>query len=81
MFTRRKLAVYVDGCFWHACPDHCVVPKANREWWLWKFNVNRDRDRDTDQRLMELGWTVVRVWEHETTVNGADRVQEALRAL
>lgn len=77
-FPRIRLAVFVDGCFWHGCPEHCVVPKANRDWWLWKFRVNMDRDADTDRRLEELGWTVIRVWEHETPAQATDLVAEAL---
>ncbi|MBC9820507.1 very short patch repair endonuclease [Terrabacter sp. MAHUQ-38] len=73
-FTKARLAVFVDGCFWHACPEHCVVPKANREWWEWKFAANKARDADTDDRLRKLGWRVVRIWEHESSVDGADRV-------
>ena len=77
-FTRYKVAVFIDGCFWHACPDHCVIPKANRDWWLWKFKVNEQRDRDTDNRLKELGWVVIRVWEHESPAEAADRIQTIL---
>lgn len=68
----------VDGCFWHSCPDHQVIPKANREWWMWKFEANASRDRDTDTRLMELGWRVVRIWEHEAPQAAADRVIDTL---
>jgi DNA mismatch endonuclease (patch repair protein) len=64
-FTRAKLAVFVDGCFWHGCPDHGTRPRANSEWWKTKLAANRARDRDTDRMLVELGWAVVRVWEHE----------------
>ena len=81
VFTRRKVAVFVDGCFWHACPDHCVVPTANREWWLWKFSTNRARDRDTNEKLIGLNWTVIRVWEHELPRDAADRVEIILRSL
>lgn len=77
-FPGPKLAVFVDGCFWHGCPDHCVVPKANREWWLWKFQRNAERDRDTDRRLNELGWTVLRIWEHVPADDAADAVVAAL---
>lgn len=80
-FTRWRVAVSVDGCFWHGCPDHCVIPKNNRDWWLWKFEVNRARDLDTDHRLDELGWTSLRVWEHEEPVRAADRVEQALLQL
>lgn len=79
-FTRARVAVFVDGCFWHSCPEHCVVPKANRDWWLWKFEVNRRRDQDTDQRLATLGWTVVRAWEHEDPEAVADLVQSIVKA-
>lgn len=79
-FPRRKLAVFVDGCFWHGCPQHCVVPKANRDWWLWKFETNARRDADTDVRLESLGWDVVRVWEHLTVTEAADIVSDALAA-
>ena len=61
-------------------PEHCVVPKANRDWWLWKFEVNRRRDQDTDQRLATLGWTVVRAWEHEDPEVVADLVQSIVKA-
>jgi DNA mismatch endonuclease (patch repair protein) len=75
-FPRRRVAVFVDGCFWHGCPVHGTSPKANREWWAAKIASNRERDRDTDERLTELGWTVVRVWEHldpEQAVNEVER--------
>ena len=79
-FTKARLAVFVDGCFWHACPDHCVIPKTNRDWWQWKFEANRRRDADTDARLRELGWEVVRIWEHEPLGDAADRVSALLDA-
>lgn len=77
-FTRARLVVFVDGCFWHACPEHCVLPRANREWWEWKFAANRARDADTDDRLRALGWRVLRIWEHEGSCVGADQVELAL---
>ena len=80
-FTRAQVAVLVDGCFWHACPEHCVVPKANRAWWEWKFQTNTSRDRATDEALRRLGWRVVRVWEHEDPSEAADRVEGVLRAV
>ena len=64
-FTRCRVAVFVDGCFWHGCPEHGTNPQQNSEWWLQKFRANRTRDLDTNRILDELGWTVVRVWEHE----------------
>ncbi|WP_172649719.1 very short patch repair endonuclease [Rhodococcus opacus] len=78
VFPRRKVAVYVDGCFWHSCPQHATFPKNNARWWAEKLAGNVTRDRDTDTRLTDAGWTVVRIWEHENPVVAANRVQEAL---
>lgn len=64
-FTRAKVAVFVDGCFWHACPDHGRAPTANSWYWDEKLTSNVARDRRNDQLLINNGWTVVRVWEHE----------------
>lgn len=80
VFPRRRVAVYVDGCFWHSCPVHATSPKANADWWRDKLEANRVRDRDTDRRLNEAGWSVVRVWEHEDALAAADRVAEILCA-
>jgi DNA mismatch endonuclease (patch repair protein) len=80
VFGPARVAVYVDGCFWHSCPQHATRPKANAEWWDRKLARNRERDRETDQALAEQGWTVVRIWEHEDPVAAADRVVEALDA-
>lgn len=63
-FTRARLAVYVDGCFWHGCPDHHHLPRSNSEWWKWKVELNRRRDEDTDASLAASGWRVLRIWEH-----------------
>ena len=65
VFTKQKVAVFVDGCFWHRCPEHYTSPKANAAFWAEKAARNVARDRDTDARLAELGWTVTRFWEHE----------------
>lgn len=73
-FPGQKVAVFVDGCFWHACPDHGNQPKSNPEWWRVKLSANVARDRDTDQVLREAGWTVIRVWEHEVPDPAVDRV-------
>lgn len=79
VFGSAKVAVYVDGCFWHSCPLHATVPKNNRQWWIDKLDANVRRDRDTDQRLVEAGWRVIRVWEHEDVHAAANRVVEAVR--
>jgi DNA mismatch endonuclease, patch repair protein len=77
-FPRQRVAVFVDGCFWHSCPDHGTQAKANAEWWRAKLEANVERDRDTDARLAAAGWTVVRAWEHEPVPEVADVVTRAL---
>jgi DNA mismatch endonuclease, patch repair protein len=79
VFRQARVAVYVDGCFWHSCPDHGVLPKGNREWWRAKLEATVRRDRTTERTLRDLGWMVVRVWEHEDPDEAADRVEAALR--
>lgn len=79
VFTKAKVAVMVDGCFWHGCPHHATYPKANAEWWRKKLATNVKRDRDTDRRLRLAGWDVVRVWEHEESGTAAVRVAMAVR--
>ena len=74
LFRRERVAVFVDGCFWHGCPLHSVVPKANRDWWIEKVAANRARDEDTNRHLDELGWVVFRAWEHDCAVDSADAV-------
>lgn len=79
VFTRKCVVVYVDGCFWHSCPEHATVPKANRAWWVAKLAANVNRDRDTDVQLDAAGWRVIHVWEHEDCREAADRVERAVR--
>jgi DNA mismatch endonuclease (patch repair protein) len=79
VFGPARVAVYVDGCFWHSCPEHGTRPKANAEWWERKLDRNQERDRETDRILREHGWRVVRIWEHEDPLKAADRVVEAVR--
>jgi DNA mismatch endonuclease (patch repair protein) len=64
-FTRRRIAVFVDGCFWHCCPEHGRVPAVNGDYWSPKLAANIKRDRQQDVLLRSAGWTVVRFWEHE----------------
>ncbi len=78
VFPRRKVAVYVDGCFWHSCPVHATKPRNNAQWWADKLAGNVARDRDTDARLTEAGWKVVRIWEHEPVTDAAEAVVTAL---
>lgn len=79
VFGPAKVAVFVDGCFWHGCPQHATWPKANEEYWREKIETNRLRDRDTDDRLRALGWEVVRIWEHEDPGMAADRLEKIVR--
>lgn len=79
VFTRRRVAVFVDGCFWHACPQHYVPPKTNSAYWTNKIEGNARRDRDTDRLLSDAGWRVVRVWEHEDPRSAAAAIVEAVR--
>jgi DNA mismatch endonuclease (patch repair protein) len=79
VFRRAKVAVFVDGCFWHGCPDHATWPKANENFWREKITTNRVRDRDTDQRLTEAGWLVVRTWEHDDADAAADQLEKIVR--
>lgn len=79
VFMRRRVAVFVDGCFWHSCPIHATTPTANREWWIAKLERNQQRDRETDARLDELGWTVLRFWEHEDPFGAVDLIERTVR--
>lgn len=78
-FTRARLAVFVDGCFWHSCPEHATYPSANGAWWAAKLATNQQRDRATTEHLEAAGWTVVRVWEHEAAEHVADRIEDLVR--
>jgi DNA mismatch endonuclease, patch repair protein len=80
VFTRKKLVVFVDGCFWHGCPIHATAPKNNAEWWREKLDANIARDRRTDSALEERGWRVLRLWEHESTDDAVVRIEGALNA-
>ncbi len=64
-FPGIKVAVFLDGCFWHGCPQHATSPKANADWWRQKLDRNIARDRETNEHLVEAGWTVLRFWEHQ----------------
>lgn len=79
MFPTERIVVFVDGCFWHGCPDHKTLPKNNAAWWATKLARNIARDRETDALLAAHGWRVLRVWEHENPTSAADRVEVAVR--
>lgn len=80
VFSSAHVAVFVDGCFWHGCPEHASWPKSNANFWREKIEANRVRDADTDQRLSALGWKTVRVWEHEDPSDAANRIAELVDA-
>jgi DNA mismatch endonuclease (patch repair protein) len=80
VFTRQRLAVFVDGCFWHGCPSHGGRPKQNSGYWTAKIARNQERDIEQSERLTAAGWTVLRFWEHEDPVAAADLVKKALDA-
>jgi DNA mismatch endonuclease, patch repair protein len=80
VFTRQRVAIFVDGCFWHGCPEHGELPVSNREYWQAKFTLNAKRDRRNDEALVGAGWQVVRVWEHDSAAHGARAVRAALHA-
>ncbi len=81
IFGPARVAVFVDGCFWHSCPDHANrAPKVNDWYWPGKLSKNSARDRDTDSRLQEAGWTVVRVWEHDDPVEQALLIASVVRS-
>jgi DNA mismatch endonuclease (patch repair protein) len=80
VFGPSKVAVFVDGCFWHGCPEHATAPKNNAEWWRDKLAANVARDRRTDGALTELGWKVVRVWEHTAVDDAVERIEQSLIA-
>lgn len=79
VFTRARLAVFLDGCFWHCCPQHGNVPKANGAYWQPKLERNVARDRAVDAALTDACWQVLRAWEHEQPSEVADRILAVLR--
>lgn len=77
-FTKLRVAVFIDGCFWHGCPVHGTQPQQNSEWWRRKLAANQARDADSSFVLRELGWTVLRVWEHEQPESAIERIADCL---
>jgi DNA mismatch endonuclease, patch repair protein len=77
-FTRRRIAVFVDGCFWHGCPDHGTWPKTNEAWWKTKISANRARDILIGNRLRETGWAVLRFWEHVDPQEAARTIMDEI---
>ncbi|MFE4538054.1 very short patch repair endonuclease [Streptomyces scopuliridis] len=79
-FTRPKIAVFIDGCFWHGCPQHGTHPKSNVNWWREKLSRNMARDRETTEHLTDAGWIVLRFWEHEAPAEVATKIATAVAA-
>src|ERR1035437_694348 len=80
VFPRTQVAVFIDGCFWHRCPDHGTLPKTNQAWWAAKLATTVARDRRTDEELSSSGWIVIRIWEHENSSTAAQRIASAVSA-
>lgn len=80
VFTRARVAVFLDGCFWHGCPTHHTVAATNAQFWADKVRGNRARDRDTDSKLLAAGWLSVRIWEHEDPLQAAEQIRDLVHA-
>ena len=81
VFPARRVAVFVDGCFWHGCPAHYNAPANNADFWIRKFVLNRNRDRLVNRTLRKLGWRVVRIWEHALKGNAGRVAYRISRAI
>jgi DNA mismatch endonuclease, patch repair protein len=79
VFTRVKIAVFIDGCFWHGCPEHYTIPIINGSFWAEKLQSNRARDLETNRQLTERGWTVLRFWEHQPASEVAESIATEVR--
>jgi DNA mismatch endonuclease (patch repair protein) len=79
VFSKAMVAVFLDGCFWHGCPEHHTVAATNAGYWAEKVRRNRERDMETNRLLQEAGWTVIRIWEHEDPSEAAAKVAEQVR--
>ncbi|MCE4026787.1 very short patch repair endonuclease [Microbacterium sp. Au-Mic1] len=80
VFTRKKIAIFVDGCFWHSCPVHGSRPSVNQSYWSPKLARNVERDAQNTDLLREAGWTVIRVWEHVSLSEAVEQVRDAVDA-
>lgn len=79
VFTRARIACFIDSCYWHGCEQHLKLPSTNTAWWKLKLEATKARDRRNNRLLEEAGWTVIRVWEHESPREAADRIEQAVR--
>ncbi len=80
VFTRARVVVFVDGCFWHGCPEHSTAPKNNADWWQQKLDANKERDARNTAVLESEGWHVLRIWEHEDPREVAACIERTVRA-
>lgn len=81
VFPRKRVAVFIDGCFWHKCPVHFQEPETRKEFWMGKINRNVERDQIINQKLEEAGWKVIRIWEHQVRENSELVVDEIIECL
>lgn len=80
VFTRQRVAIFIDGCFWHRCPEHGRTPATNSDYWKSKLDRNQERDEETRARLCEDGWKVLRFWEHQPADEVAERIAKIIEA-
>jgi DNA mismatch endonuclease (patch repair protein) len=80
VFPGPKVAVFVDGCFWHGCPEHATFPKSNQDYWLPKLAENKERDERQSNHLRNSGWEVIRVWEHEDSKLAMEKIARIVRS-
>lgn len=81
IYPRQRIALFVDGCFWHGCKKHCRVPASNRVYWIEKIEKNKRRDREVNKVLRDKGWKVIRIWEHEIKTGGMQRKLSQIRSV
>lgn len=81
IFVSARVAVFVDGCFWHGCPTHATFPKTNQDYWLPKLAENRERDRRQTDKLSAAGWRVIRIWEHDCLPPADDAVRSIVESV
>lgn len=80
VFRGPRVAVFIDGCFWHGCPDHGMTPRTNTAFWSAKLSRNQERDAETDILLRDAGWVVLRFWEHDDAAEVAEQVERVVRS-
>ena len=81
MFPKARIAVFVDGCFWHGCPEHGAMPKTNSEFWVSKLSRNKERDLRVTNELHVMGWNVLRYWEHDVSANASEMADKIIAVL